>query len=424
MSLGVFIAVVVLLLAAIIIKPKIWKISTYIIPPIIGVIVLIIAQEISFEQIYQSLFNNPLISPLKILVLFLAMTLISTICDCLGIFKFIALKTVKWCKNSQFSLFTVLYFLISILTIFTSNDIIILTFTPFIIYLCHKINVSPIPYLVGEFIAANTASMMLVVGNPTNILIATSFGITFLDYLSHMWYVALAAIVLLYGLLILVFYRKIKDPIVLDLEEEEVKLSRLPSIVAIAHLIVTTILLAISNYINLEMYLITAVMAGSLLIFMLIYVLISKNEKSVFKDSFSRLPYSVIPFLICMFIIVECLNLHGYIEQIADVLNKIEPVYSYGVTSFLACNFMNNIPMSLLYSNILTYSSGGNEVYAAIIGSNLGAYLTPLGALAGIMWLTILKGFDVKFSFLDFMKYGAMFAIPTLLLSITLLFLI
>lgn len=58
--------------------------------------------------------------------------------------------------------------MVAILTIFTSNDIVILTFTPFICYFSKNAKINPIPYLVAEF-AATTYSMMLIIGNPTNI---------------------------------------------------------------------------------------------------------------------------------------------------------------------------------------------------------------------------------------------------------------
>ena len=57
------------------------------------------------------------------------------------------------------------------------------------------------PYLVGEFVAANTWSMMLVIGNPTNIYLASACGIEFGEYVSVMWLpTLLAGLVALFGL--------------------------------------------------------------------------------------------------------------------------------------------------------------------------------------------------------------------------------
>ena len=57
------------------------------------------------------------------------------------------------------------------------------------------------------------------------------------------------------------------------------------------------------------------------------------------------------------------------------------------------------------------------STFSTIIGSNIGAYLTPIGALAGIMWMSILKRYSVNFSFLDFVKYGLILVPVSLVFS-------
>ena len=63
-----------------------------------------------------------------------------------------------------------------------------------------------------------------------------------------------------------------------------------------------------------------------------------------------------------------------------------------------------------------------NNIYTVIAASNIGAYLTPIGALAGIMWLGLLK--NVKYSFLNFIQYGSILAIPAILIVILMITLI
>ena len=96
----------------------------------------------------------------------------------------------------------------------------------------------------------------------------------------------------------------------------------------------------------------------------------------------------------------------------------------------MSANVFNNIPMSVLFSDIMGVLSGASlegAMYATVIGSNIGAYLTPVGALAGIMWLNIVKRNGEDISFLKFMRYGAVVAIPVMavaLLGLTLSLLI
>jgi arsenical pump membrane protein len=85
----------------------------------------------------------------------------------------------------------------------------------------------------------------------------------------------------------------------------------------------------------------------------------------------------------------------------------------------LSANFINNIPMSVLFSGIIESGVATNaKIYATVIGSNLGAYLTPVGALAGIMWTGLLRTHEVEFSFKDFIKYGVVVAVPALAVSL------
>jgi hypothetical protein len=61
------------------------------------------------------------------------------------------------------------------------------------------------------------------------------------------------------------------------------------------------------------------------------------------------------------------------------------------------------------------------DIQFDIIGSNIGAFLTPIGALAGIMFSSFVNEHEVKFSFLDFIKYGAIIAIPTISIALLML---
>ena len=83
--------------------------------------------------------------------------------------------------------------------------------------------------------------------------------------------------------------------------------------------------------------------------------------------------------------------------------------------------------MSVLYSSVTSYASSivtTEAVYASIVGSNLGAFLTPMGALAGMMWMGLLKSHGVTFSFLSFVKYGVLPAFVALAAALLGLFIV
>ena len=107
-----------------------------------------------------------------------------------------------------------------------------------------------------------------------------------------------------------------------------------------------------------------------------------------------RAPWQLIPFIISMFVMISTLNRFGVADSIASVLGERYAILTYGISSFLASNI------------------------ATIVGSNLGACFTPIGALAGIMWCSILGKHNLRMGFFDFLKIGIFVAIPTLIATL------
>lgn len=420
----VFLITCLFMVISVLFMPKIKifnkKISTYWVVTTIGAIICVIFSDIKFTLILDSLLKDSAINPVKILVLFISMTVLSIFLDELGFFGYLANVTLKKAKTSQTKLFIYLYVAVSILTVFTSNDVIILSFTPFICYFCKNAKISPMPYLISEFVAANTLSMMLVIGNPTNIYLATSYGFGFLEYFKIMLIPTILSGITAFIVLYLLFRKKLSQKI--EGEEGYILISdKFSLIVGIAHLLVCTVLLAISSYVNLEMWLISLVAVISLFVWSIIINLIRGHKPYIVKNCILRAPYELIPFVLSMFIMIIVIEKSGITENIANIIGNDFTVFKYGIASFLSANVINNIPMSALFSSIISTVDASilkGAVFASVIGSNLGAFLTPIGALAGIMWNNILHNHGVKFSYLDFIKTGVIVSLPTLFVAL------
>ena len=168
------------------------------------------------------------------------------------------------------------------------------------------------------------------------------------------------------------------------------------------------------------MWLMSLICATSLLVFTLVMCLITKKDWNYLTGSLKKLPYPLIPFFLSMFVVVVALNYQGISEKLAEFLSHTNTIWTYGFSSFFVSNLINNIPMSILFSNMC---NNNMAVYASIVGSNIGAFLTPTGALAGIMFTNLVNEHETKYSFLDFIKYGAVISLPIIgiaLLTLTL----
>lgn len=397
-------------------KIRIGKVSldTYWIVVLIGAAVVLLCGQADVKEIASAMIADTAVNPVKILVLFLSMTILSIFLDELGFFRYLAGYALRHSHGGQKRLFFSLYVTVALLTVFTSNDVIVLSFTPFICYFAKEAKIDPMPYLAAEFVAANTWSMALVIGNPTNIYLATANGLDFVAYLkiSILPTVAAGGVSLL--LLWLVFRKKLAQPISGTAERTQIT-DKAALIIGIVHLAVCTVLLAVSSYVGFELWLIALCSAGSLFVCYGILSLVRKQRPFALVGCLKRAPWTLIPFLLSMFVMTEALAQQGVTAAIANFLGTDAEIWTFGTLSFLSSNLINNIPMSVLFSSMIGLSDAGvGALFATIIGSNLGAFFTPIGALAGLMFSSILAEHDVKFGYRDFLKLGFLVAIPAL----------
>ena len=393
------------------------EINTYWIIGIIGALLMLVFNCISKNKALEGLISNTSVNPLKILILFISMTVLSIFLDEVGFFKYLANYAARKAKSNQIFLFLIIYFLVSLLTIFTSNDIVILTFTPFICYFSKNTKINPLPYLVAEFAAANTWSMMFIIGNPTNIYLGTSMGIDFISYFKVMFIPTLLAGSLELLIIYLLFRKQLKVPMSIDTKLEHIQ-DKGSLIIGLLHLSICLVLLVFSK---IEMWIICLVCALSLIIVISTYNFIKKIKFDKLGHTIIRLPWDLIPFVISMFIVVLALKEQGISKMISGILGENHPIINYGYSSFVASNLINNIPMSVLFSTIPSMNNNltqAKAIYSTIIGSNIGAFLSPIGALAGIMFTSLINKQNVKYSFSSFIKYGVIISIPTLTIAL------
>lgn len=405
-----------------------FKIGLYVIICFFGAIAELLFGGLSFSDAVNGITANSAVNPLKILALFLSMTLISIYLGDSGFFHLVAEKvfSVGKGKRAKLRLFIILYAVVSILTVFTSNDIVILTFTPIICIFCKKSGFKPLPFLIGEFVAANTWSITLIVGNPTNIYLAQSMGVSFFEYFKVMALPAAISGLSALAVLLLIFGKTLlsETPSQCNADTENFKappvrinvLSMVAALVALGGCIVA---LALSNVIGVEMWIVSVGFAVFLMLFNLIYG-ISRGEGLLrMVSGLRKSPWELVPFVLSMFIIVLALAKSGATAKLSAALiggDKTDGVTIGFLTAGLS-NLLNNIPASVVMEKIIAAKSLP-AMYGAVIGTNIGAFITPVGALAGIMWNKILSGYGIKLPFYKFALYGILIAAVSLTLSL------
>jgi len=97
--------------------------------------------------------------------------------DITGILQAAAFWVSNRGGNNGHKLYLYFYIMLTLISMVIGNDPIILSGTVFLVYYTAATHLEPLAWLMSEFAAANTASMVLFVGNPTNVVICEGFAI-------------------------------------------------------------------------------------------------------------------------------------------------------------------------------------------------------------------------------------------------------
>jgi arsenical pump membrane protein len=424
----------------------------YVFGSVLGVLILLISGVLAPEHALSSLVGRPGFSPFTIIILFMAVAYIAISLDSTGFFEYIALKIIMRSGGDGRKLFFYFYFLSGFITLFTSNDIVILTLTPIIFYFGKHAKIKVLPYLIAEFFAANIWSMFLYIGNPTNIIAASASGIGIIEYSVWMVLPTIAAGLTCLSLLYFVFKEKvsIKFKIPEDIDPQHFLKDRRCAFVTFGAFCATLITLFLSPFIGVEMWLVALFFAAVLFTYDFVAAFDEYSKEHlqyfrVFKHYVRRhttkvyefrlhfivdhIPWKIVPFLLCSFVMVEALVVTGVTDAAAALIaalsfNVFAATISMGFFSAFSANLVNNQPMTVLFTKItessqfvMPASTKLASIFSLIIGSNLGANITLIGALAGIMWVKILRDKDQNITYRGFAKLGLLIMPLVILVS-------
>jgi arsenical pump membrane protein len=92
-----------------------------------------------------------------------------------------------------------------------------------------------------------------------------------------------------------------------------------------------------------------------------------------------------------------------------------------GVTSAIGSALIDNHPMSILNMMAIDASHDPRPLLAALVGGDIGPRLLPIGSLAGLLWMDLLRRSGVEIGIGRFVRLGTIVLIPTLAASLWML---
>ncbi|HXB54855.1 MAG TPA: SLC13 family permease [Vicinamibacteria bacterium] len=144
---------------------------------LLGAIVLIGIEAVSPEQAARSVH-------LPTVVLLFSFMVISAQLRLGGFYPWVTVRLAELPLSSAALLGAVVVVVAALSAVF-SNDIVCLSVAPVLIGACAKRALNPVPFLLGLACAANVGSAATLIGNPQNMLIGSTLGLSFGGYISQ-----------------------------------------------------------------------------------------------------------------------------------------------------------------------------------------------------------------------------------------------
>jgi arsenical pump membrane protein len=363
---------------------------------------------------------------------FLGIIALSVTLDAMGFFRWAALRVVKLARGSGLRLYFYIALLTATVSILFANDSAVLILTPIVLEIVTCLGIDKrgkLAYLFTAGLIADTAAMPLITSNPINILSADYFKYSFIDHLIFMGPVAIATL-LSSLLLIYLFFRK-QIPKTYDIQAANSLTKEKPAISPSLLKITLFALIAIDiGYVltSLGRFPVSLVICSGTIFLVAVYWFtfkrntLANGEKKGLIGLARDINWDIVLFMLSIFIVVQGLETAGITNLLGSALvttSKLPSalgVFAPSMVVTVGASFMNNWPMTILgllsiHQAAVTGPTLTNLVFSNIIGNNLGPHFFPLGSLAILMWLEIMKRKGVNISLKEYLKVGATLSI-------------
>jgi arsenical pump membrane protein len=380
-----------------------------------------------------------------------AITILSTIImsivlDSIGFFRWAAFNIIEYARGSGIRLFCYVITLCFLMTVFFNNDGSILITTPIILQVTKLLQFKmhqKIPYLISGALIATAASAPIGVSNIANLIALRIVGLDLNEYAIRMFVPSMIGIIAI-ALLLFYYYRSqlpkriqrvrpgwITSSVLEkkrefhplmdahDIPQVDWWLFRMCMIIVVA----TRAGFFIGSSFGVPMEWIA--IAGALIIIALRWF---RTGIGV-RDLVSKTPWHILLFAFGIYVIVEGLQQIGLtrflVQELAPLVNSgdLTAVIVIGGLLTIMSNIMNNLPSIMIGTLSLTEMNLDPHTLqlaylANILGSDIGALLTPPGTLAALIWLFILRQHQIKLSWKTYMKVTVVIIPAGLLISL------
>ncbi len=308
-----------------------------------------------------------------------------------GFFRWLCMEIAKLVKYKVMSIFITFMLLSFFLAMFIDSITVILFLAAVTIELSELLKFNPVPMIMAEVFCANLGGSATMCGDPPNIIIGTSFGYSFAEFVMNTGVMAVIAMIFVVTYFYFIFRKSLVPKEKVDTstfaDPKEAILDKKGFVISCIIFGIAVVLLVTHAQ--------TELSVATIGVFIAFLTLITAPKHA--KELLKGVDYKTLLFFIGLFIVVGGLEQTKVLELIAGFIGKVAGDNIYIMVAIIIwisaiCSaFVDNIPFAATMVPIISALAGNNPAlldtlsWTLAMGTDIGGSATPIGASANVV---------------------------------------
>ncbi len=323
-----------------------------------------------------------------------------------GFFRWLCMRIAKLVNYQVIPLFITFMILSTVLAMFIDSITVILFLAAVTIELSQLLKFNPIPMILSEIFCANLGGSATMCGDPPNIIIGTSLGYSFTDFVTNTGVIAAVCLIAVLVYFYLIFRKELKSG-----ASNSVDYSSLPSpestITDKKGFVVSSVIFAVA-IVLLVTHAQTGLTVSTIGCIVAIATLVTSWKYAILL--LKKVDYKTLLFFVGLFVVIGGLEQTGILEIMAAFIGKISGgnvmvmIAIIIWLSAIASAFVDNIPFATTMIPIIKSLSAAYGVdlsmlaWTLAMGTDIGGSATPIGASANVVGIATAsrEGYVIK----------------------------
>jgi Na+/H+ antiporter NhaD/arsenite permease-like protein len=362
---------------------------------IIGAAAMVVSGSLGWDDAVRSVDAHTL-------VLLFGMMIVAAYLRLSGFFSLVTLWTIRRAQTPR-ALLAAIVGAAGVLSALFVNDVVCLVLAPLVVSITRRLDLPPVPYLIGLATAANVGSVATLTGNPQNMLVGSFSNLTYRGFLLREAPVAVLGLVCVY-LTVALAYRHVLPRAFATTTPDARPAVHYP-LMAKTLAAVGVMLVAFLAGVPIAL----VAIAGAA------YTLLTRRVKP--EKVYREVNWGLLVLFVGLFVLTGALERSGFGDDLGRWAARLGLDRPAALTAAAAVvsNIVSNVPAVLLFKPLIPTLGEPDRAWLILaMATTLAGNLTLIGSVANLIVAEAARAARLQIGFVEYSRVGVPLTVVTL----------